>query len=123
MGVGKTMTDIKEVVKLVNQARKVLELEPIKKLPKGIKDDPEFCPIAIALEHTFEIGVGMMWSSSVYPVEAQEIAKAWGTYVAPSDANKLGWKQQTVILPIELSQWVFDFDSGLEPEYEAEEGE
>lgn len=117
------MTDIKEVIKLVNQARKILELEPIKKLPKGIKDDPRFCPIAIALEHIFEIGIDIMWSTSVYSVEVQEIAKVWGTYVASSDTNKLDCKQQIVSLPIELSQWILDFDSGLEPEYEAETGE
>lgn len=113
------MTDIKEVIKLVNQARKVLELKPIKKLPKGIKDDSEFCPIAIALEHTFEIDTSVMWSTGSYVIIAQEIAKIWGTYVVPTGISE----QPTIMLPTELSDWISAFDSGLEPEYEAEEGE
>lgn len=105
--------NIQDVIKLVNDARKALGMEPVDDLPKGRRKQPCLCPVARALS-TGERHAAVSATAVAFGVEAQAqvVASTWERPRA----------SMSVQLPPPLSDFVVAFDRGELPQYEGERG-
>ena len=70
------MTDLDETLRIVNQARAVIDLSPISALPKGHRFAPRFNPIARAFEGRLTVLDGTVVCNDLDL--AARLATAWG---------------------------------------------
>jgi hypothetical protein len=48
----KETSELKKVLELINVGRKALKLKPLAEIPKGLRDDEDLCPLALAFGAT-----------------------------------------------------------------------
>lgn len=107
-----TRTDLKEVVRLVNLARKAVERTRISSLRKGDPHQADQCPLANSLD-----GGGVWVDGTVAAYEAitheqaDAIAEAWDTTF-----TDVGGGEYEIALPEPLQEFVTEFDDGVFPE-------
>jgi hypothetical protein len=105
------MTDLEEVLVLVNKARAALGQPPLETLPRGKKRDSSDCVIARSVG--VNVGNRIAWIAAGRRRErrlvAGLLAEAWHS---PQDV--IG--RRRVLLPGALRQFVVDFDAGAFPE-------
>lgn len=113
------MTEYDEVLRLVNQARVSLGWDPIVKLPKGRREDPYTCSLAMALP----CGVWVYPTHILFDREecAERVADAWDKEVVyldnPEEPEAIydpdyDWLRPAVELPYPLYKFVQQFDEG-----------
>lgn len=110
--------DIEEVLAEINKARKALKMRPLKKIPKGHKEDGYSCPIARGLgnrNQSDELHVSCMVET--LPERGKKIAKAWGQQLVRSNPPRSP-ERVWVEMPMAVDRFVRDFDDGKFPEYE-----
>jgi hypothetical protein len=118
------------VLELVNQGRRAMGLNPIRRLPKGLIDAPRLSPVALALEAGvyFDQDNGNLCSSAeelrklgydldqplfLFSFSAPKLRRAWGT----KPRNYEPQRSITAFLPAELSLFNNEFMTGLWPEF------
>ena len=118
------MADIRAVAARVNEARAACSLPPLQELPNGERSNPCFCPLGRALRKDmgefFFLAVGskhirLASTNGATKEIAQRIQQAWGVESEPVPA---GEQFATVPLPVELRQFVNEFDAGKLPKFE-----
>ena len=100
-----------DVLELVNKARLVLELPPIRRLPKGIPDTARKCVLgrSLGLEILLDDQDRAYALLTDYRL-ASKLASVWGA------ARPCGmWNGWGVMLPAKLSDFVREFDSRCYP--------
>jgi hypothetical protein len=104
-----------EVLELVNQARLVLEMPALRKLPKGIPDAARKC----VLGRSLDLEILLDDQDRAYALvlryrTACSVARVWGVRRPYGMWN--GW---AVLLPRALNEFVHDFDSRCYPSIES----
>lgn len=105
------MTDLEQVLGLVNSARAALGEEPLESLPRGRRGSSSDCVLARSL--TMSFGNRSAWatigSRRRRRLAATALAAAWE--VRPARVNR-----RAVALPETLREFVIGFDAGDYPE-------
>lgn len=105
------MTDLEQVLGLVNSARAALGEEPLESLPRGRRGSSSDCVLARSLGMSF--GNRSAWAMTGplrrRRLAAAALAEAWD--VRPGRLNR-----RAVALPGELREFVTRFDAGDYPE-------
>lgn len=96
--------DLDTVSELVNQTRKMMGLNELFELPRGIPGNIQTCPLAVALNG--QIGVDSMCIKDMS--DAVRISSLWNTSLEIKSSD-----QYIVRLPAALKRFVRDFDLGL----------
>jgi len=100
---------VSDALSLINAAREELELEPLRRLPKGIRQNAFHCPLSRALDGLPVLEDVVMLESDT---GALALARAWG--------NPCRWNHDAgvweVELPDVLRRFVAVFDRGGLPE-------
>jgi hypothetical protein len=98
---------LRNVLELCNQALNVSDMLPLQKLPNGLRNDENFCPLANALD---ALGARVSCNFVRFNDEevANRIANAWGT-------SRRSPKE--VILPFILQEFIRCFDLGEFPRF------
>jgi hypothetical protein len=104
------------VLRLVNAARRELELPPLEQLPRGLRGNAACCPIALALDRRAQILLKAAAVPGHDQKTASALARASQTH-AQLDERYGAW---FVPLPKALRRFVADFDGGSFPDLDAE---
>jgi hypothetical protein len=104
-----------EILDLINRARLVLEMPPLRKLLKGIPDTARKC----VLGRSMGLDILIDDQERAYALvlryrAAYSLARAWGVERPHGIWN--GW---AVLLPQRLNEFVHEFDSGCYPSMES----
>jgi hypothetical protein len=97
---------LKNVLELCNRALNVCEMLPLQKLPNGLRNDENFCPLANALD---ALGARVSCNFVRFNDEevANKIANVWGT-------SRRSPKE--IFLPFFLQEFIRCFDLGEFPQ-------
>lgn len=107
------MANLATVLEKVNAGRVACGALPLNDLPKGFRSDNKRCPLARALKEALPgIEVGSSAANNVKRDRAPALAAAIDGRVI--DINGTA----SVQLPVELQQFVSDFDQGRYPQYQ-----
>jgi hypothetical protein len=104
-----------KVLKEINKARKAIDLEYLNSIPKGIIQNPTYCPLNRALDGKFFIMSHRIQSDK--KSELKRIAEAWDTKFVEKPWGHIHvtyWTETTDL----LREFVIYFDRGLFPELE-----
>jgi hypothetical protein len=121
------MTDIEEVLRLINAARTAYGCGPLDAIPRGERASPSFDPMARAFragaDEWLFLAVGSNWlrlgacGKDVMAL-ARQIQLAWFGAERPTSQQAVEGGSIYVKLPAPIINFIADFDSGKLPDFE-----